>query len=471
MRTFEIILAAVLAIRIIAIAFLPRKGRNALTIAAILALLVQLIVEGSRWQMIPLYALTVGFGIAAIWSVKSKSPSDIATHKGWKIMGGLLLLGVCLLLPILMPIPNTPPPTGPYPVGTITLQMVDDTRKELYHNHSSEPRRIMVQFWYPAQPGENDQLAPWMDHMDVMGPALAAELGLPAFSLSHVRYARSHAYSDAPFSPDQERYPLLLFSHGWNGFRAQSTFLMEEFASQGYIVVAPDHAYGAAATVFEDGSVALNNPDALPYDQGLPQDEFLARARTLGDQWAVDLSFILDQLEELEPDGEGGTLASHIDFNHIGALGHSTGGGAAIEFCARDSRCQSVLGLDPYMEPVSQTVLESGISQPVMAIFSQGWYDDWENKERGFEQFYTNSEGWKLLTFLEGTTHFDFSDVPAFSPLAPYLGLKGPLNGKRVLDIVRVYSLAFFDQTLLGEPSSLLDGPSEEYPELIFVEE
>ena len=123
------------------------------------------------------------------------------------------------------------------------------------------------------------------------------------------------------------------------------------------------------------------------------------------------------------------------------------------------------------MEPVSQSVLESGISQPVMAIFSQGWYDDWENKERGFEQFYANSDGWKLLTYLQGTTHFDFSDVPAFSPLAPYLGLKGPLNGERVLEIVRVYSLAFVDQTLLGEPSSLLDGPSEVYPELIFVEE
>ena len=123
------------------------------------------------------------------------------------------------------------------------------------------------------------------------------------------------------------------------------------------------------------------------------------------------------------------------------------------------------------MEPVSRPLLEEGISLPVMAIFSQAWYDDWESDERGFEQFYANTGGWKLLTYLQGTTHFDFSDVPAFSPLAPYLGLKGPLNGGRVMEIVRTYSLAFFDHSLLGVQAPLLEGPSEDYPEMIFVEQ
>jgi predicted dienelactone hydrolase len=471
MRTFEIILSLVLALRIIAGAFLPRRGRNALTIAVILVMLMQILVEGTRWQMIPLYIFTLGFGIAAVWPYIRKQAPDVPSHRGWKTVGGLLLLGICLLLPILMPIPSTPAPTGPYPVGTFTLMMVDESRQELYSDDPNQPRALMVQFWYPAQPGEADTLAPWMDHIDIMGPAIASELGLPPFALSHVRYARSHAYAGAPLSTARERYPLLLFSHGWNGFRAQNTFQMEELASHGYIIAAPDHAYGGAATVFEDGRVALNNPDALPYDQDLPQDEFLARANQLGIQWAEDLSFILDQLEMLQTDDEGGSLVGHLDYDRIGALGHSTGGGAAIEFCAQDPRCQSVLGMDPYMEPVSRSVLEEGISLPVMAIFSQAWYDDWENDERGFEQFYANTGGWKLLTYLQGTTHMDFSDVPAFSPLAPYLGLKGPLNGERVLEIVRAYSLAFFDHTLLGKQAPLLEGPSGDYPEMIFVEQ
>jgi len=473
MRTFEIILTLVLALRIIAGAFLPRRGRNALTIAVLLVMLMQILVEGTRWQMIPIYIFALGFGTAAVWPYIRKQAPDVPSHRGWKIVGGLLLLGVCLLLPILMPIPGTPPPTGPYPVGTFTLMMVDESRQELYSDNPDQPRTIMVQVWYPAEPREDDQLAPWMDHIDVMGPAIASELGLPAFALSHVRYARSHAYADAPLSTSRESYPLLLFSHGWNGFRAQNTFQMEELASHGYIVAAPDHAYGAAATVFEDGRVALNNPEALPYDNdmGLTEDEFQARANQLGIQWAGDLSFILDQLEMLHTDDEGGSLAGHLDYDRIGALGHSTGGGAAIEFCAQDPRCQSVLGMDPYMDPVSPSVLEEGISQPVMATFSQAWYDNWENDERGFEQFYANTGGWKLLTYLQGTTHFDFSDLPAFSPLAPYLGLKGPLNGERVLEIVRAYSLEFFDHTLLGNQAPLLEGSSEAYPEIIFVEE
>jgi hypothetical protein len=69
---------------------------------------------------------------------------------------------------------------------------------------------------------------------------------------------------------------------------------------------------------------------------------------------------------------------------------------------------------------------------------------------------------------IKGTSHYDFSDLPALSPLAPQLGLKGPLNGQRVLQIVNDYSLAFFDWALKGKPTTLLKGPSTSFPELEF---
>ena len=65
-----------------------------------------------------------------------------------------------------------------------------------------------------------------------------------------------------------------------------------------------------------------------------------------------------------------------------------------------------------------------------------------------------------------GTRHYDFTDLPLLSPLAPQLGIKGPINGKRVVKILNAYLIAYFDQELKGMPSPLPFGPSEEYPDL-----
>ena len=54
------------------------------------------------------------------------------------------------------------------------------------------------------------------------------------------------------------------------------------------------------------------------------------------------------------------------------------------------------------------------------------------------------------------------------SHAAARMGLKGPLNGKRVAQIINNFSLAYFDLELKGIPTTILAGPSPDYPELIF---
>ena len=75
-------------------------------------------------------------------------------------------------------------------------------------------------------------------------------------------------------------------------------------------------------------------------------------------------------------------------------------------------------------------------------------------------------DGYRIA--IEGTAHFDFSSLPLFSPLTPALGLKGPINGLRVNDIVNAYTLAFFDQYLKNVADPLLDSPAAAYPEVTF---
>ncbi len=54
-----------------------------------------------------------------------------------------------------------------------------------------------------------------------------------------------------------------------------------------------------------------------------------------------------------------------------------------------------------------------------------------------------------------------------FSPLR-LLGLLGPIDGSRGLEITRAYVRAFFDTYLSHSASPLLQGPSSSYPEVQF---
>ncbi len=457
MRPLEITLPVLLATYLI----WPHPRPQAIRFVPVLALVLTLIhfaVEGYRWQMIPLYVLTPLLVISSL--------SKITGVTDWKPIASyltLILLALSTAIPILLPVPKIPTPSGPYQIGTSILEMTDASRQELYSG-KEEPRRFMIQIWYPAEVKDTAPHAPWMTNADIYAPAIAGFLNLPSFFLDHLALAKSPAYFDVPLAGTDKSYPVILFSHGWQGFNAQNTGQAVELASHGYVVVGIQHTYGAVVTVFPDGTIAPNNPKALPEDADDPNYEVVARK--LVHQWAGDMSFVLDQLSDWDKEA-GNPFAEKLDMERVGVYGHSTGGGAAIQFCGMDSRCKSVLGMDPFMRPVSAEVIESGVSQPSFFMFSQGWADLTDSKNNQlFNQFYPNVSDSKGVIIINGTKHYDFSDLPLLSPIAPQLGLKGPLSGKTVVKIVNSYLLGFFEMTLNDKASNLFAGDFSTYQEV-----
>ena len=69
---------------------------------------------------------------------------------------------------------------------------------------------------------------------------------------------------------------------------------------------------------------------------------------------------------------------------------------------------------------------------------------------------------------VKGTEHFNFSDYAVYFSPARALGLLGPIDGVRGLQITRTYVRAFFDTYLNKTPSPLLWGPTSDYPEVQF---
>ena len=85
-------------------------------------------------------------------------------------------------------------------------------------------------------------------------------------------------------------------------------------------------------------------------------------------------------------------------------------------------------------------------------MFSQHWADDVDSRNNElFNRFYPHVKQPFGVVSIDGTGHYDFSDLPLLSPLAPQLGLKGPINGRLVTTIIKDYLLSFFENHLEWE--------------------
>ena len=456
MRLLEITIPVFLAVYVIWQRRRPFWIRL-LPMFAFTAIVVHLIIEGYRWQMIPLYVMTA---LILVLSFFRLEPLRLGSALA------LILVAFATTLPILLPVPAIPASNGPYQIGTRIYELTDHSRAEIYSGRD-EARRFQIQIWYPSAPSPSDPRARWMANAETFAPAIAEYIHMPAFFLDHLALVEMPAYQEAKVAPTDEGYPVILFSHGWNGFNAQNTGQAIELASHGYVVVGVQHTYGAVITVFNDGTIARNNPSALP--DGAPDDEYEAAARKLVGQWAGDLDYTTDFLEAQTNDAESPFYRS-LDLSRLGVYVHSTGGGAAIQFCGTDLRCKALLGMDPFMRPVSQEVLEHGVTQPSFFMFSQRWADDADSRNNKlFQGFISNVPQTLGVISIDGTAHYDFSDLPLLSPLAPRLGLKGPINGKRVTGIINDYLLAFFDASLKGIPTDLFEEQNQKYNEVRFT--
>lgn len=455
MRRFELVLAfaAVFAIGWpVVFGIRPRRGIVAGALAA--ALIAQLQIEGYRWQLIPLYAVSVGLAIGDVFFLDREIDWSRRIIRG--ILGSVGLL-VAISLPLILPVPRLPTPGGPEAIGTYELDMIDRARTELYGTGGA--REISVQVWYPAVAEEGAEPVVWNQHWEAVAPAISKNLGLPSWFLGQTRYTLSHATSAPPMV--EGRYPVVLFSHGWEEVRTIAINQIEHLVSNGYIVIAPDHTYGAAATVIEGKGVVQEDKDALPDRDEVGDDAYLEAATALLDTFSDDLVMILDGLDA----GESGPFARIIDgadLNRIGIYGHAIGGGAAIKTCLEDERCDAVLGLDPWVEPLTEDNLQLTMARPALYMRSDEWINtDNDALLRGIAARGAN------LTYLagvEGTTSNDFIVTPLLSPLATQFGLRGEIPSGRIIPIVDNYLLGFFDVYLLGTGSAALD--SVTFPEV-----
>ncbi len=386
----------------------------------------------------------------------------------------LLRILVARLSPI-----ELPTPTGPYKVGRVAYDWVDGSRDDPYASRPGEKRELPVTIWYPAAPAASAEPGAYL-------PGWWKTIGLVwGFDPDRVR---AHAVPDAPVAPDQASYPILIFSPSGSPPHSYIA-LFEELASHGHVVAGVAHTYEPVPlTAFSDGRLKLFKPASIGgalLPSTSPYEEDAGKRAALIDIKAADLRFAVNQLERL--DAGTGPLAGRLDLGRLGVFGHSFGGAAAAEACRLDRRFGAGAGLDAAMWREPDAV---GVDQPFMQIFAEHpeYVRPCEDlvREKAFPSVEYCQEdrasavgGWARLhesagpgycALVRGARHADFIDW-SLLPLAPWSlarrGL-GTIGGRRMWRVTSDHLLAFFDRHLKDIPSSLLDGPSPDRPEVVF---
>lgn len=420
-----------------------RGGRAAGAAALAGTLVAHLVLEGPRWQMTGVYVVAA---MVVVWRLLNLVRPRLDTRRRWPVVSGVIVVGLSALLSWGLPVPNLPTPDGPLSVGTTSWALTDDTRDDPYDGQEGKPRRLVAQAWYPTD--VSGPPAPWVSDAGTFSAAAAPQVGLPPFALRHLDLVDMTATKDAPIK--EGSWPVVIYSHGWRGFRTVQSDLAESLASHGYVVLALDHTYGALVTLFPGGDAVGLNPAALPEERQVGPVAYNDASAQLEATYAADVAFLLDQLAAGQAPAQlGADLKTDLITERVGLVGHSTGGGAMIRLCLTDARCAAVLGLDPWVEPVPTDLLEDGLSQPVLSIRSAAWQGN--ANDAVLTALHRRSPGSEGLLVVPDTLHGDFTLLPFLTPLSGPLGLSGDADTAAMHRAIDTVALDFFGRHLTGQ--------------------
>jgi hypothetical protein len=257
---------------------------------------------------------------------------------------------------------------------------------------------------------------------------------------------------------------------------------MEELASHGYVIFSIGHPYesslvfdarGRTIPMSEMQKAAFYQEDQDAHEAYLKifsttgaEQTQAARAWMaaipLAQQstqiWTQDTQLVLTKIEQMDSGQIASPFAGYLDTSRVGVFGQSFGGSIAFQVCAVDSRCKAALNLDGTQWG---NLLDNPLHTPFLMMSGENsnGVNDWALST-------AQESGYNI--YIRDAYHINFTDFNLVSPLfkLPLFGALGSIDVRQMERIMNAYTLAFFDHTLKGIPSPLLQGDSLHFPEV-----
>jgi predicted dienelactone hydrolase len=375
-----------------------------------------------------------------------------------------------------------PAPSGPYPVGFRAFELHDPSRTNA-PAATDAPRTLQAFLFYPSLHTSNPARA-YLSDADLTVAAMARNFHYDAASLSDLREARAHSVKDSPPAPG--RFPVVFFSHGFRLYALQSTALLEDVASHGYVVIVLTHPGDAADFRLADGRVVRTFEPPQPENAFNPAKQRLCCAADFADRvaaipeysrllaptrlgvsaiaWREDLLFALQSINDNIVPPQIAEVLKQADPNAVALTGMSFGGSVAAGACHLTSLCKAAINLDG--GPYDTTLFNRPIRRPLLIVHSD-WIDlpiQGSRYAPGFHPDDLQFERWTeagtdpdiLCVRLEGIRHMALSDLPYLMRGPGREAALGNAAPERSGEALSRLWLAFLDTYLKGQPRSAI---------------
>lgn len=342
--------------------------------------------------------------------------------------------------------------TGIYAVGTETFTIEDHERTEILGSRGGS-RKIAVRVYYPT----DKETVKDMERADIF-----TERKLKALEKAYHFNAKKIApemlkadYYEGATHVENQKFPLIIYNHGYNAYAECNTFLCCELASNGYIVASVGHAYEAIANEYEDGTYDLYDKkiNKMMYDSVIKtliaQGKLMKAKGTpeeLFEQFDVfqkeHCKYIIDRIPEWAKDTMCAVselkirYTEWIDFSKgIGATGHSMGGATAYYLCQHEEEFACGINIDGGLFGDYEGMV---MKRPFLQICCK------ENYNVQTRPLF-NTEAPVQCEIFEDLKHLGFTDVKFFIPLKM---LVGKMDANEMYNRLSKLHLDFFEKYL-----------------------
>ncbi|KAI0128164.1 hypothetical protein F4776DRAFT_672321 [Hypoxylon sp. NC0597] len=360
---------------------------------------------------------------------------------------------------------SIPPPTGPYGVGVrkYTIEHFNDHDPVAPNNVSTE---FLATIFYPTlekpqaspEPYLNPETAAVFER--AWNYTAGALTSLTSTVQQNATFLELKGDSAKEGKVKRSPYPTILFGPGCGGPPVEgNTILLSELASYGYAVIGLDHPFEQPFIRYPNGT----GVDGVVIDYNSIELITAIYEMRLEDNAAFLEQGLIELVRKFN---------LPLNTTHLGAFGYSLGGAAAFGSLQNNGGLVSGLNLDGTLfgDPASNSSVADE-RKPTFLVGSEG-HGGGYGTDHSWATFPLWQTGYQRRISTNGTTHYDFCDDTFWKTLDTGADHgAGPINGLEQVRVLNAYVKAYFDLTLLGMDSSILDGPSPEFPEVLFYDE
>ncbi|MGB3638591.1 MAG: hypothetical protein WBA39_13595 [Rivularia sp. (in: cyanobacteria)] len=118
-----------------------------------------------------------------------------------------------------------PKPVGKHFVGITQLDFTDENRKKVFpFEEDNAYRKIPVTVFYPAGSNNGQDSAPYSSS-EILEVLSKTTFGIFSKSVAKIK---TNCYINAPISSTEDKYPVIIFNHGYGSFAVQNTILCSD---------------------------------------------------------------------------------------------------------------------------------------------------------------------------------------------------------------------------------------------------